>query len=79
MDQGPGAVLPGVALTWGSAFLCAGAPDAGTCEITVAVLAATDEGRKATLHLLAHGHDVASGGPVDLGINLHLRAPGVQT
>lgn len=40
-------------------------------------LVMTDEGKKANLHLAAHGHGVTSGTPFRLGINVHLRAPGV--
>lgn len=40
-------------------------------------LVATDEGRKANLHLRARGTGSSSGEPFELGINVHLRAPGV--
>lgn len=37
----------------------------------------TDEGAKANLHLRALGEGVSSGEPFALGVNVHLRAPGV--
>lgn len=40
-------------------------------------LVRTDEGEKANLHLRAHGRGVESALPFQLGINVHLRAPGV--
>lgn len=127
-------VLPGVVLTWDSAFLCADAPDEGSYEFTVTVansaesaqaisiddfalthttprprgqapgasgeatglpltlapgetasftvsgtyeLVATDEGKKANLHFRASGHGASSGEPFQVGINAHVRAPGV--
>jgi hypothetical protein len=39
-------------------------------------LVETDEGKKANLHLLALGEGVDSGEEFELGINVHLRAPG---
>jgi hypothetical protein len=44
----------------------------GTYELVV-----TDEGKKANLHLLAYGVGDESGEPFQLGINVHIRAPGV--
>ncbi len=40
-------------------------------------LVATDEGKKANLHFRASGHGVSSGEPFQVGINAHVRAPGV--
>lgn len=37
VDDSTEEVLPGVTLTWGSSFLCAGAPDEGSYEFTVTV------------------------------------------
>jgi hypothetical protein len=37
VDRSTKEVLPGVTLTWGSSFLCAGAPDMGTYSFTVRV------------------------------------------
>jgi hypothetical protein len=37
----------------------------------------TDEGAKANLHFQALGRGVTTGEPFALGINAHLRAPGV--
>jgi hypothetical protein len=39
-------------------------------------LVETDEGKKANLHLVALGEGVDSGEEFELGINVHLRAPG---
>ncbi|MCM8750333.1 hypothetical protein NET02_14360 [Thermomicrobiaceae bacterium CFH 74404] len=134
IEQSAEEVLPGVVLTWDSAFLCADAPDAGSYELTVTVsnsaesaeavsidaltlthttprprgqapsasgdatglpltlapgttasftvsgtyeLVETDEGKKANLHFRASGHGLSSGEPFELGINAHVRAPGV--
>lgn len=127
-------VLPGLTLTWSSAFLCADADETGAyaAEVTIAnapastltvaiddlilrfatplvrgrgpratatttglpatlapgeqvtllvsgtyELVLTDEGAKANLHFLAVGTGPATGEPVALGLNVHLRAPGV--
>ena len=134
IEQSAEEVLPGVVLTWDSAFLCADAPDEGSYEFTVTVansadsaeaisiddlalthatprprgqapgasgdatglpltlapgetasftvsgtyeLVQTDEGKKANLHFRASGHGSSSGEPFELGINAHVRAPGV--
>ncbi|GBD15736.1 hypothetical protein HRbin26_00629 [bacterium HR26] len=134
IEQSTEEVLPGIVLTWDSAFLCADAPDEGSYEFTVTVansadsaeaisiddlalthttprprgqapgangeatglplplvpgetasftvsgtyeLVQTDEGKKANLHFRASGHGVSSSEPFELGINAHVRAPGV--
>ncbi|MER3486780.1 MAG: hypothetical protein C4345_13210, partial [Chloroflexota bacterium] len=56
IEQSTEEVLPGVVLTWDSAFLCADAPDEGSYELTVMVANSADSTEAVSIDNLDLSH-----------------------